>query len=254
MNINKNNILFEINIDNPITKKKNSNLSNFISKQNNLLEIPKINSIDNIKLNNFENNNKNNINNLSLENNQIYSPKNIKTSNESPTACNNKNNMKDNYDNNNNDINLINLENEIYKGSGFDKDNKDEIINIDKITEFEHEILNEFCKEGIIIISNKDNNNLIINEIDYEKILNKIYQLNIEINELKNNKEIKNYLNLKENNNYNNIENKINELKIENKNLIDKKTNLLEKNNKILNRYKEDLLIINNIYNNLNKN
>ena len=239
MNIN-NNILFNLNIEEPIKKKKNSNLSNFISKQNNLLEIPKIKSIENIKLNNFENN-------------QISSPKKIQTTNESSFI--NRNNNEENNDNNdNNDINLINLENEIYKGSGFDKDNKDDIINIDKITEFEHEILNDFCKEGIIIFNKDDNNNLIINEIDYAKILTKIYQLNIEINEMKNNKEINNYLNLNEENNINNIENKINELKLENENLINKKTNLLDKNNKILNRYKEDLSIINNMYNILNEN
>ena len=240
MNINNNNILFNLNIDNQIKKKKNCNLNNFISKQNNLLEIPKIKSIENIKLNNFENN-------------QISSPKKIQTTNESSFI--NRNNNEENNDNNdNNDINLINLENEIYKGSGFDKDNKDDIINIDKITEFEHEILNDFCKEGIIIFNKDDNNNLIINEIDYEKILTKIYQLNIEINEMKNNKEINNYLNLNEENNINNIENKINELKLENENLINKKTNLLDKNNKILNRYKEDLSIINNMYNILNEN
>jgi hypothetical protein len=244
MNIN-NNILFNLNIEEPIKKKKNSNLSNFISKQNNLLEIPKIKSIENIKLNKFENNN--------FENNQISSPKKIQTTNESSFI--NRNNNEENNDNNdNNDINLINLENEIYKGSGFDKENKDDIINIDNITEFEHEILNEFCKEGIIIFNKDDNNNLIINEIDYEKILTKIYQLNIEINEMKNNKEINNYLNLNEENNINNIENKINELKLENENLINKKTNLLDKNNKILNRYKEDLSIINNMYNILNEN
>ena len=243
MNIN-NNILFNLNIEEPIKKKKNSNLSNFISKQNNLLEIPKIKSIENIKLNNFENNN--------FENNQISSPKKIQTTNESSFI--NRNNNEENNDNNdNNDINLINLENEIYKGSGFDKDNKDDIINIDKITEFEHEILNDFCKEGIIIFNKDDNNNLIINEIDYAKILTKIYQLNIEINELKNNEEINNYLNLNEDNNIN-IENKINELKLENENLINKKTNLIDKNNKILNRYKEDLSIINNMYNILNEN
>ena len=63
MNINNNNILFNLNIDNQIKKKKNCNLNNFISKQNNLLEIPKIKSIENIKLNKFENNN--------FENNQI---------------------------------------------------------------------------------------------------------------------------------------------------------------------------------------
>ncbi len=243
MNIN-NNILFNLNIEEPIKKKKNSNLSNFISKQNNLLEIPKIKSIENIKLNKFENNN--------FENNQISSPKKIQTTNESSFI--NRNNNEENNDNNdNNDINLINLENEIYKGSGFDKDNKDDIINIDKITEFEHEILNDFCKEGIIIFNKDDNNNLIINEIDYAKILTKIYQLNIEINELKNNEEINNYLNLNGDNNIN-IENKINELKLENENLINKKTNLLDKNNKILNRYKEDLSIINNMYNILNEN
>ena len=236
MNIN-NNILFNLNIEEPIKKKKNSNLSNFISKQNNLLEIPKIKSIENIKLNNFENN-------------QISSPKKIQTTNDSS----NKNNIEENSDNNeNNEKNLINLENEIYKGSGFDKENKDDIINIDNITEFEHEILNEFCKEGIIIFNKDDNNNLIINEIDYAKILTKIYQLNIEINELKNNEEINNYLNLNEDNNIK-IENKINELKLENENLINKKTNLLDKNNKILNRYKEDLSIINNMYNILNEN
>ena len=244
MNIN-NNILFNLNIEEPIKKKKNSNLSNFISKQNNLLEIPKIKSIENIKLNNYENNN--------FENNQISSPKKIQTTNESSFI--NRNNNEENNDNNdNNDINLINLENEIYKGSGFDKENKDDIINIDNITEFEHEILNDFCKEGIIIFNKDDNNNLIINEIDYAKILTKIYQLNIEINEMKNNKEINNYLNLNEENNINNIENKINELKLENENLINKKTNLLDKNNKILNRYKEDLSIINNMYNILNEN
>ena len=243
MNIN-NNILFNLNIEEPIKKKKNSNLSNFISKQNNLLEIPKIKSIENFKLNNYENNN--------FENNQISSPKKIQTTNESSFI--NRNNNEENNDNNdNNDINLINLENEIYKGSGFDKDNKDDIINIDKITEFEHEILNDFCKEGIIIFNKDDNNNLIINEIDYAKILTKIYQLNIEINELKNNEEINNYLNLNEDNNIN-IENKINELKLENENLINKKTNLIDKNNKILNRYKEDLSIINNMYNILNEN
>ena len=237
MNINNNNILFNLNIYNKIKKKKNCNLNNFISKQNNLLEILKIKFIENIKLNNFENN-------------QISSPKKIQTTNDSS----NKNNIEENSDNNENkEKKLINLENEIYKGSGFDKENKDDIINIDKITEFEHEILNDFCKEGIIIFNKDDNNNLIINEIDYAKILTKIYQLNIEINELKNNEEINNYLNLNEDNNIK-IENKINELKLENENLINKKTNLLDKNNKILNRYKEDLSIINNMYNILNEN
>ena len=153
-------------------------------------------------------------------------------------------------------------------GNTFDNLNNDiNKIDIDKFTKNEYEILEQLSKEQIIKISEEnsknkkenENNNIKIEEINYDLLYKLIKNINDECEKLKQIKEEKlqnsfdNEKNKNESfNSYSNIILQNEKITKENIDLLNEINTHKKENMEILQRYSEDLYILQNMVNYIN--
>ena len=153
-------------------------------------------------------------------------------------------------------------------GNTFDNLNNDiNKIDIDKFTKNEYEILEQLSKEQIIKISEEnsknkkenENNNIKIEEINYDLLYKLIKNINDECEKLKQIKEekLQNSFDYEKNkndsfNSYSNIILQNEKITKENIDLLNEINTHKKENMEILQRYSEDLYILKNMVNSIN--
>ena len=153
-------------------------------------------------------------------------------------------------------------------GNTFDNLNNDiNKIDIDKFTKNEYEILEQLSKEQIIKISEEnsknkkenENNNIKIEEINYDLLYKLIKNINDECEKLKQIKEekLQNSFDNEKNkndsfNSYSNIILQNEKITKENIDLLNEINTHKKENMEILQRYSEDLYILKNMVNSIN--
>ena len=153
-------------------------------------------------------------------------------------------------------------------GNTFDNLNNDiNKIDIDKFTKNEYEILEQLSKEQIIKISEEnsknkkenENNNIKIEEINYDLLYKLIKNINDECEKLKQTKEekLQNSFDNEKNkndsfNSYSNIILQNEKITKENIDLLNEINTHKKENMEILQRYSEDLYILQNMVNYIN--
>ena len=153
-------------------------------------------------------------------------------------------------------------------GNTFDNLNNDiNKIDIDKFTKNEYEILEQLSKEQIIKISEEnsknkkenENNNIKIEEINYDLLYKLIKNINDECEKLKQIKEekLQNSFDYEKNkndsfNSYSNIILQNEKITKENIDLLNEINTHKKENMEILQRYSEDLYILQNMVNYIN--